>query len=180
MKRYLFTIVFTASCLILSARSLDGVGLYQTGEVAVSATRQAYLDKLNNIEQQLWSIDNKWNWIVATPSEDSIAKAEGWYTYMGARRDQLKADLISIKVEQLQNYYEDILNLTSGNETLKQTTIKDMEKNRLALSPNYPLHSEYIPLSEPVILSLKTWLMTYPEQYDGFTTYLEQLVTSDF
>src|SRR5687768_4185145 len=113
---------FVITLLILFVSIFCGASgsFAQTG---VSETRQVYLDKTGNIEYQLNSIDIKWNWVMARPAEDSIAKAQGWYVQMEARRNQLQNDLMQAKIEQLRSYYDDISERYSSDEEKLKSTL---------------------------------------------------------
>jgi len=173
--RVCFYILFSISALSCFAGEISSS---QDLISPISETRQIYLDKAGPIERRIAEIDFKWNWIVATPSEDSIAKAQGWYVYMGAQRDQLKSDLLGLKIEQLKNYYQDILDLHAGQESELASAISVMQQNRAALAPAYPLLNEYIPSLANEIEALSKWVIDYPQQYLDLTSYLEKLVLS--
>lgn len=176
MKKILFSTVFLASLFLHQASFSSSYSLNADAVQKVSATRQLYLDKMSVLERQLSDIDLKWNWIVVTPEEDSIAKAQGWYIYMGERREQLRADVITVKAEQVINYYRDVLTFPVGEEIIKSTIIPELKLNRSQIAPEYPYHEEYLPLSESDHSALKTWVQGYPDQYLAFTDYLELLV----
>jgi hypothetical protein len=153
--------------------------MIQSETIVASASRQTYLEKATAIERRIGDIDLKWNWIVVTPYEDSIAKAEGWYVYMGAQREQLKSDLISVKVEQIKNYYEEISKLFETDLTSLNSKISEVKTNRLLLAPEYPSSDEF-KFNATTNLDVYTkWIQDFPNQYLDFTNYLENLILSN-
>lgn len=156
-----------------------GLNAYSNQTVSISETHQIYLDKAGPIEKRIAEIDFKWNWIVSTPSEDSIAIAQGWYVYMGAQRDQLKADLVSAKIEQLENYYQDIVDLFSSQMDVLNSKISEMKESRNQFAPNYPLIEEYKSSSHLNTEALSKWIADYSKEYSDFTIFLEKLVLNN-
>ncbi|MBI3135702.1 MAG: hypothetical protein HYZ14_13585 [Bacteroidetes bacterium] len=176
MKKILFSTVFLTSLFLhLPAYSMQ-ISINAQEVNKVSATRQVYLDKMYILERQLSDIDLKWNWIVVTPEEDSIAKAQGWYEYMGARREQLKADVVRVKIEQVIGYYQDVLRFPVAEENRNTILIPELKLKRSEVAPDYPEHESYLPLSETDNSALAVWLQTFPGQYTALTDYLESLV----
>jgi len=175
MKKF-FAVLFSTLFLFSFSNKSEKIQSSQSEISGISKTRQLYLEKASPIERRIAEIDLKWNWIVATPSEDSIAKAQGWYVFMGAQKDQLKRDLLVFKIEQLKNYYQDILDLHAGQESEQVSAISAMEQNRATLAPAYPLLNVYIPSSDIEIETLTKWVIDYPQQYLDLTLYLEKLV----
>jgi hypothetical protein len=142
-----------------------------------SATRQTYLQKIQILERQLADIDLKWNWVMSNPQEDSIAKAEGWYTFMDTRRRDLNAEVVHVKLEQLINYYNDILKFPETEQTIKIKLIPEMQINRKSTAPDYPDHADYLPATDTEVAALEKWIMDFPDQYTALTNSLESLVT---
>jgi hypothetical protein len=173
--RICFTLFLSVISIYLNAHVLTG-GSSQLEEPVISETRQHYLDKAGNIEYQLKSIDIKWNWVIARPVEDSIAKAQGWYSQMEARRNQLTLDLVQAKVEQICNYYQDLTDQFGHQDEVLKSKIGSMEANRNQFAPNYPAIDEYIPQTSTSLHLLEEWIKSYPDEYSAFTNSLEKLV----
>lgn len=168
--------VFFISLISISLQAHASYGAFPDQDATpVSETRQLYLEKAGNIESQLNSIDIKWNWIVARPAEDSIAKAEGWYVKMEARKNQLKTDFIEAKTEQILDYYQDIIDLYGSNDEVLKQKMAHMKENRDQTAPDYP-EIEALPMDENSLAMLKSWIELHPAQYTDFTDYLEKLV----
>ena len=178
--RAFFYILFSISTVSFGLEISQNVAQIQNQAELVSETRQLYLDKSGPIEKRIAEIDGKWNWIIATPSEDSIAKAQGWYEYMGAQRDQLKADLVTAKIEQLENYYQDIIDLFGSQIETLNIQIAAMKDNRLLLAPNYPAIDEYKTSTHLNSESLTYWIINAPQEYQDFTVYLEKLIINNY
>jgi len=179
MRPYLFALILITELAFASQASQSRLNNYTTVN-PVSETRKIYSEKTANVEYLIAGINSKWNWISSIPTEDSIATAQGWYTVMGARRDELKQELVAIKIEQLQNYYQDIKDLFGVQEDMLKTKTDEMIANRILTSPDYPVMDEYIPSTTLNIGLLSEWIINKPQQYLDFTAYLENLVLNNF
>lgn len=168
-KNLIYSLIFS---LVAFTFSLDALSQTQ------STTRTTYLENVINIERQIVAFETKIAWVVNNPAEDSIAKAEGWYDKMNNNLNNFKDQIVVFQIEQIKNYYNEILIFPMTEAEIQNSVIPEMNQKRKELAADYPIVEEFIPESDETIAVLSAWISEFPLQYESFTSYLETLVNN--
>lgn len=144
-----------------------------------STIRQNYLDQVAPKEYLIAGIDLKWNWIENDPVEDSIAVSQGWYQYMGARKQELQNEIESLRAQMIFDYHVALTELLASNISLQTSVQSDISENISSQATHFPDSITYLSSDTSQVELLKEWLRNYQSEFWSYVNLLEEIITQN-